>query len=110
MLPLPLLTLNLSSTSYLDTVLYDAASHCTTTSSKSNAKALFSIDTRANTTTLYRADHSGLNLKYDAVADIQWPTTHSASSKSSLSAARVTILNGQPQSAGSFLKKTVLGG
>ncbi|CAG8577065.1 12387_t:CDS:2, partial [Acaulospora colombiana] len=108
MLPLPLLTLNLSSTSYLDTVLYDAASHCLTTN-KSNAKALFSIETRANTTTLYRADHKGLNLKYDAVADIQWPTNASSNSKS-LSAARVTILNGQPQSAGSFLKKTVLGG
>ncbi|PVF99349.1 hypothetical protein CPB86DRAFT_825054 [Serendipita vermifera] len=108
MLPLPLLTLNLSSTSYLDTVLYDAASHCLT--STNQPKALFSVETRANTTTLYRADPTGLNTKFDAVADIQWPTnTHSSSSKS-LSAARVTILNGQPQSAGSFLKKTVLGG
>lgn len=65
-LPLPLLTLRLSSSSFLDTILVDPTQFDET----GNPIPLFTLETRDNHTTLYLVN-GGLTR----LASIQWPTS-----------------------------------
>jgi hypothetical protein len=95
-LPLPLVTLRLSTHSILDTVLVDAQ----------DAIPLFNVESRENRTTVHMCDP---RKQQQQVASIRWPVLPYGASRTKESPL-VTVL-GDTQTASSFLKKkSMLGG
>ena len=94
-LPIPILTLRLSTSTMLDTVLLDIR----------DSNPLFSIETAGNQTTLHRAASSGKMLSH---ATVQWPTSSTNYSKKEKDST--IFVDGVNMPSSAFLKKSLLGG